>query len=134
MYRNTMKTKLNLKSTLNYLLEIVIVSIVSISISKQLKINICLIDCKGGIPQTAHGAKIPSPPPPLFFFVVFMLILTQVRLSQSQACPVGLGKKFHQVPSVLVPPAGARIKKTKKQKIKGGVNCAPRAKHGIVPL
>ncbi len=55
----------------------------------------------GGIPFTAHGAKIP---PPLIlyyrFFLVFKLILGKVRLSSGQACPAGI-ERFSQGPAEL---------------------------------
>ncbi len=55
-------------------------------------------------------------PPPLF--LIFCLF--QVRLDKGKVCPAGLGKRFGQGSAELEPPAGARIRKKRKSKIRGG--------------
>ena len=54
-----------------------------------------------------------------------MLILGQVRV---RLAPTGLGKRFSKGH------AAARIRRRKNEKYGGGVICAPRTKHGIVPV
>ncbi len=63
----------------------------------------------GGIPYIANGAQITPSPYYFIVFSCFIIILGQVRLSQGQTCPTGLGKRFSQGPAGLEPPAGARI-------------------------
>ncbi len=68
------------------------------------------------------------PPSPYFFY--FSCFYAYLMLDKGQACPAGLGKMFSQCP-----PAGARIRKNEKSKIRGGtVICAPRTKHWRVPV
>ncbi len=55
----------------------------------------------GGIPYTAHGAQITPP-----------------TLRYGQVCPTGLGNRFSQGPTGLEPPAGARIRKKEKSKLR----------------
>ncbi len=59
-----------------------------------------------------------SPPP---YFSLFFL--SYFRLSQGQACPAGLGKRFNQGPAGLEPPTGAIIRKIKNKKKWGGGGC-----------
>ena len=56
-------------------------------------------------------------PPPLIFDI--FICLFQVMLGKGQVCPAVLGKRFSQGPAGLDPPAGARIRKKRKIKIRG---------------